>query len=259
MSKKTVERIRRIYGVALSLALIVTGVLLVISCVNIYRSGSRPFTPESISAAFSRIAVFVWVTCGALVVGVLLALLFPTQQGKPRGIRYKKDTLNRLQSRLSTDLCDPDRLASIRKEEKRCATLRLISVIACVAAAIPAAVYVLNFNHFGENHDADVISACLWLIPTTLICMGICMIFARLEEVGLDRQIELVKAAISETGASAPQDAPAKSTRPKLILGIRVTVLLVALTFIVLGIVNGGMADVLSKAVNICTECIGLG
>jgi hypothetical protein len=31
------------------------------------------------------------------------------------------------------------------------------------------------------------------------------------------------------------------------------------LLFIVLGIVNGGMADVLNKAIKICTECIGLG
>ena len=28
---------------------------------------------------------------------------------------------------------------------------------------------------------------------------------------------------------------------------------------ILLGILNGGMADVLGKAIRICTECIGLG
>ena len=67
------------------------------------------------------------------------------------------------------------------------------------------------------------------------------------------------KAAIAKTGASAPQDEPAKPPRPKLVWGIRVAVLLVAIVSIVLGIANGGMADVLSKAINICTECIGLG
>jgi len=33
----------------------------------------------------------------------------------------------------------------------------------------------------------------------------------------------------------------------------------IALLFIVLGIMNGGLRDVLVKAVNICSECIGLG
>ena len=32
-----------------------------------------------------------------------------------------------------------------------------------------------------------------------------------------------------------------------------------AVALIVLGVMNGGMFDVLVKAINICTECIGLG
>lgn len=268
MSKKTVDRIRRIYGIVLSLALIVTGVLLMISCVQVYKSGESNlspfddiFTPEKISAAFSKIAVFVWVTVGAVILGIILSLLFPAEQGKPRQtvIKHKKTTLTRLRSRLNTDLCDEGSLASIRKEEKRRATLRIATVVACVATAAPAVVYILNFNHFGSDHDADVIAACLWLIPATLVCMGLCIACAYLEEASLDRQIKEVKAAIAKTGASAPQDEPAKPPRTKLVWGIRVAVLLVAIVSIVLGIANGGMADVLSKAINICTECIGLG
>lgn len=40
---------------------------------------------------------------------------------------------------------------------------------------------------------------------------------------------------------------------------VRLALLLAALLFIVLGVVNGGAHDVLVKAINICTECIGLG
>lgn len=35
--------------------------------------------------------------------------------------------------------------------------------------------------------------------------------------------------------------------------------LLTALALIAIGVSNGGMRDVWVKAVNICTECIGLG
>ncbi|MBQ8324841.1 MAG: thioredoxin [Clostridia bacterium] len=34
---------------------------------------------------------------------------------------------------------------------------------------------------------------------------------------------------------------------------------LIAVALIVLGRTSGGAADVLTKAINICTECIGLG
>ena len=40
---------------------------------------------------------------------------------------------------------------------------------------------------------------------------------------------------------------------------MRVVILLIGILFVVLGIVNGGMRDVLEKAIKICTECIGLG
>jgi len=40
---------------------------------------------------------------------------------------------------------------------------------------------------------------------------------------------------------------------------IRLVLLAAAILFILLGVVNGGAGDVLIKAKNICTECIGLG
>ncbi len=40
---------------------------------------------------------------------------------------------------------------------------------------------------------------------------------------------------------------------------LRAGLLVLALGLIVLGILNGGLRDVLVKAANLCTECIGLG
>ncbi|MBQ8341826.1 MAG: thioredoxin [Clostridia bacterium] len=40
---------------------------------------------------------------------------------------------------------------------------------------------------------------------------------------------------------------------------VRGVILAVGIVFVVLGVLNGGMADVLGKAIRICTECIGLG
>ena len=40
---------------------------------------------------------------------------------------------------------------------------------------------------------------------------------------------------------------------------MRGAVAVFGVTFVVLGIFNEGVRDVLIKAINICTECIGLG
>ena len=39
----------------------------------------------------------------------------------------------------------------------------------------------------------------------------------------------------------------------------RIAIIALAVVFIILGVNNGGMEDVVQKAVKICTECIGLG
>ena len=51
-----------------------------------------------------------------------------------------------------------------------------------------------------------------------------------------------------------------KSQLPlKTLFHLRAAMFVLIFIFILLGIFNGGMYDVLVKAINICTECIGLG
>ncbi|MDE7084293.1 MAG: hypothetical protein K2O81_03525, partial [Clostridia bacterium] len=44
-----------------------------------------------------------------------------------------------------------------------------------------------------------------------------------------------------------------------VILGIRVAVAVIAVAFIIWGALNGNARAIFIKAINICTECIGLG
>jgi len=50
-----------------------------------------------------------------------------------------------------------------------------------------------------------------------------------------------------------------KHVSPKRVPALRIAVGALAVGLIALGAANGGMRDVLVKAINICTECIGLG
>ena len=60
-----------------------------------------------------------------------------------------------------------------------------------------------------------------------------------------------------KSGASRPVSM-AKTSRPRMTL-LRNVVLAASILLLILGICTGGTADVLTKAVNICTECVGLG
>lgn len=52
---------------------------------------------------------------------------------------------------------------------------------------------------------------------------------------------------------------PPREQGGKTVLAARIAILCLGVLFIVLGVMNGGSRDVLIKAINICTECIGLG
>ena len=69
--------------------------------------------------------------------------------------------------------------------------------------------------------------------------------------------------AVYVTGNTAVADLygrwKALSNHKYFILGVRIAIAVFAVTFIILGIVNGNMRAILIKAINICTECIGLG
>ena len=59
------------------------------------------------------------------------------------------------------------------------------------------------------------------------------------------------------TGKIRP--CPPREQSEKTVNIARLSILCLGVLFIVLGVMNGGARDVLVKAINICTECIGLG
>ncbi len=60
-------------------------------------------------------------------------------------------------------------------------------------------------------------------------------------------------------GRTPPKAAPRTELGNAGTRGLRLALYAAAAVLIVLGVLNGGLRDVLVKAANICTECIGLG
>lgn len=51
----------------------------------------------------------------------------------------------------------------------------------------------------------------------------------------------------------------AEAAKAKKLRIVKIAALIVAVAFVIAGIFNGSMEDMLIKAINICTECVGLG
>jgi hypothetical protein len=75
----------------------------------------------------------------------------------------------------------------------------------------------------------------------------------------IDRQIDICKASIASSGASGLKPVVADDKYAKRAFILRCVLAVAAITFIVLGIFNGGAEAVLDKANAICMECIGMG
>ena len=136
------------------------------------------------------------------------------------------------------------------------AVLCVLLVILLCASAL--AIFAEGSARKAENplesvYTPENVSARLvWLVPLLLIGLAIAI-------VGLILGIRDEKADKPVRDPSLNRDrlAPRMSGKKQ---GILQTVLLfAAVILILLGVLNGGLLDVLTKAINICTECVGLG
>ena len=266
MSQKTKERIRLIYGIVLAVMILAVGVCFALSCLSIYRSGESPFTGESIATHWGYIAVPVYICLFGVLGGFVLALVLPTAEGKVRPRREASATLARLHARLDMGQCDARAAEAIRREQRDRRVWRIQAIIITVLSAVIPVIWCLMPGRFSVEHlNHDVKNAALMILPFVVASLVIWADTVIMWDRSVIKETELVKAALASgkraVGAQK-QDLPTTrrlTADPRFVWIVRGVILAVGVVFVVLGILNGGMADVLGKAIRICTECIGLG
>lgn len=259
MSQEKIKKIHLIYGCVAAVLILALGIALILSCLDIYNSGPRPYSPESIGLRFPRIAILVY-SCIALALGgIILDLALPAEQKKPKIVKDELSLLKRLKEKAG--ILDEQTASAVKKEEKKRKIFRLTTAVVFIALMIYPAIYFLDGSHFTiESLNTDIRKAvCIALIPA-MVGLILCYICSELERKSISRETELYKAAAAESKGTPAQAAPVKPAKKFNAVAVtRVVVLTVAVCFIVLGIYNLGIKDVFDKAVAICTECIGLG
>ena len=258
-----ISRIHTGYGIFLAIVVVAVAVCFAVSCISIYRDGgSSPFTPESISAHFNKIAIPTYISIAALIIGAIIAIVMPEKESELGKIYNPYIPLRALGSRLKLSECDGELADDIRKERKFRILIRVLCAVICIALFGAALLFSLDFSRFSATDvNREVLGCVLISLPLSLGALVLIFAAAMINSASAVRELEITKWAISRRkSALMPKKEEKESRLGSVSVNIfRVIVLGVGIAFVILGINNGGMEQVLGKAVRICTECIGLG
>lgn len=262
MSKSTIDRLHRIYNALAALSVIAAGIALIAGCLAIYRAGGdEPYSREIVAQMFSRVCVPVYICLGLVIGGFVFDALSPLQEkkAKPAFAGEFKRYYAKLSSKEGFEESSETFLAEIKKvRSERVVWNASGALIAVLCIGIFFAYATDPARYDSADITGSVIDAMKVMVP--------CMLVAFAEALALyvhnqkSRRQEMGLTALLRRGESRDREETVKTKNPvNTVRVLRAIFIVAALIFLIVGAASGGFADVLTKAVNICTECIGLG
>ena len=243
-------------------AIIFAAVCFALSCVDIYKNGDdTPFTKESIAAHFELISIPTLVAVGSVILSALVALLFPKETTLGR-IYNPYPALKSYKARLDLSHCDWEIALDIKSQRRHRRTARVFFFILCVLLLGAALLFSLDFSRYtATDINSEILGCVIISLPASVLGLLSLFVGEIVATSIASYELDLTKWAVTRRREAlvSVEKKEKKGDSPILLGIIRVAFLSVGVTFVVLGIMNGGMNQVLGKAIAICTECIGLG
>lgn len=280
MQEKTCKTVRLCYGIALSLMTAVTGALFIWQTLDVYLSGgSRPFTREIVIERLNRIAPAFWIWVVMVAVGFIIWEVFAVSC-KRAPLKDDCYALRRLKKRMPQKVGESGlaSLKAVKRGELINLIVKLCAAALCLAGVAYGIAYLATASNFPKTDvNGEMLNMAAHLAPCVfaalLILCGVTLYLSLSAKKQLPHVKQIIASAKADekngveaiyvTGNTAVADLygrwKALSNHKYFILGVRIAIAVFAVTFIILGIVNGNMRAILIKAINICTECIGLG
>lgn len=265
VSDKARVRIRLIFGILTSVVLVLMGAAFIFSCYSIYEMGGSPFTRESVGKALTALLVPIVISVLLIIAGFVLSLALPVAKAPLKARPAPETVLKALSTKRDVNALDE---ASKRALERTRVTKKVIWVTSIVVTSLSfvlALVYALNLNNYSDELNDSVIRCTIAVIVALSPAIAVCAVRLVADPILIKKEISILTTAprraestVSECSACGIKAFISKNEK-ELILGARIAIVGLALVYVVLGVQNGGMSDVLQKAIKICTECIGLG
>lgn len=258
MTKENLILIKRIYSVLFSIVIVVAGICFIAGALSIYNSGDQPYSREVVAETFSKIAFPVYLCLGMTVLSFILEILLPSNKEKDKMFKPYQAILNRLYENRDFSKCEDTvrtEILSLQKSRKLHCIIRLVVII---ISSIAFLIYALNGDNFHQSEINGSMVQAMWiLLPCVVISFGYALFVNIHNDKSLAKEIELMKQAptLEKNSDIEITDMPSNTKTN----AFRIAFVVIGCFFLVYGLVTGGTVDVLTKAINICTECIGLG
>ena len=255
-----IKKYAGIIKIATAFCAVALGIAFIVCCAHMFFTGGDiPFTRERVGDYLVFLIVPSIITIALIVLGFINYI----SEGKNDDViapRTKTEILSGFVKRYDFDGFDGKTKADVKNERAFRTNVKYTSLTVSVLFALAVIIYVAFFAKFDlDTVNADVISALAVALPLGFISLGSYFAGLHLTEKSCERELNMLKASIKEFGAPAKATCEKAKEHTDSLFTIRVAIIAISLIFVILGIANGGMGDVLGKAVKICTECIGLG
>ncbi len=270
------KKIRLYYGIFLSVFTCVLGAVFIALAVTTFAEGgwqAGAFSREIVAQKLFPVSIVFYFWVAAIIAGFALSVAYPYNARAQVKIN-ESVTLKRLSARLPQGEGEgyDASLKKIYVEKRSRIIVYCVGAAVCFAGAIASAVYFFNPENFTQGEAINdsmlkiLINVGPWVLASIIGCVGVTLY----EKYSLLREITVLKSLIASNKGN-PVVKNGKEINPVLlkikktvsskyfIWGIRGAFAALGVAFIVVGALNGGMRDVLYKAINICMECIGLG
>ena len=268
ISAKTCKIVRLVYGWVFSAYTVILGALFIWQVLDVYLGGKAQGLASSFSYEIvahrirTVIAVPFWIWVATIVIGFVLWQIFPVPE-KLAPITDERYIAYRLSKRLPAEVGE-DLKGSydfVKKQQKitKIAHLCLLGIAALyliyiiVYVSIPA-----SFPNKDKTHEMLKMTA--FLLPVAAVVFAAGCAYVILLKKSAAKQLPHLKQLTGGQSASESTNKFISIISHKyFILGVRIAIACFGVAFVIAGLFNGSVREVFYKAINICTECIGLG
>ena len=253
----TKSNLGRIIALTTTVCIILLGLMFIACCAHLYfTGGDQPYSRERAGKYLLVLAIPSFITIASVVTGFVYNLK-TGHKDVEKTARTNSEMLYSFASRYEFGSFPENVRIAATKERDRREAIQWITYDISLLLSLIAVLYFDLFTSFTiENLNGDVILALAGILPLTVLAVAVHIPKMYLLEESSLKELELLKESIKANGT--PKLAEKKQVNNKSDI-VRYVIIAVAVLLVVMGIFNGGMADVLAKAVKICTECIGLG
>ena len=259
MNEKKMKLLHRAYGIALSVVLCTLGIYFIASCIDIYLSGSNPFTRERVGDHLKELMPVIIVAVLGIIGGAVLSC-FSKEDSKLKGKIDYKATIAKLSAKIDWVTCSDDFVLAVRKERIFRKRIKIACATVCALCLAVSLIYFLNTSNFpGTDITSEVAYSMVFLIPCAVIAMGSLLTYYIFSESSLKKEADEVKKALTVSKFEGKMPKAVLKSSSKKIMISRIVIISIAVLFIIIGACTGGAGSVLYKAINICTECVGMG